>query len=116
MKVKGVISALLCSSMLMLSTMPASAAECSHTYWGATISEDEYKSLGEENHEIYYLKTRICYVCGKTEVERVTKGTERHSKETLADLGHISPKSHKYKIGCTKCGYSFEVIVPCADH
>ena len=117
MKVKRALSALLCSGILMLSVMPVSAGECSHPYWGSETSKDQYQSVDSVNHEIYCIKTLRCLACKYTTVIRESKGTEGHSQGTLADLGHISPRSHKYKIGCTKCGgNSFEVIVPCADH
>ena len=117
MKVKRALSALLCSGMLMLSAMPVSAADCSHVHRSITTSGDKYESIDSDNHRIYYNRTSKCKDCGETVLDLdITKGTEKHSQETLADLGHISPRSHKYKIGCTKCGYSFEVIVPCAGH
>ena len=50
MKVKRALSALLCSGMLMLSVIPASAGDCSHVHWNEVI-ENGCDSLNSEEHE-----------------------------------------------------------------
>lgn len=116
MKVRRVLSALLCSGMLMLSAMPVSAGECSHVHWNK-VTTNEYVCVNSDVHECYELRTYKCLTCGDVvRTVRESKGTESHSRVTVADLGHISPRSHKYRTQCTKCGYSVDVIVPCADH
>ena len=58
-----------------------------------------------------------CVTCKEiVRTVRESKGTERHSRVTVADLGHVGSMSHKYRTQCTKCGYSVDVIVPCAGH
>lgn len=116
MKVKRTLSALLCSGMLMLSAMPVSAADCSHSHWSSSTSNDAYQSIDSEQHEIFCIKVLKCEACHKLVSIKESKGTESHSRVTVADLGHVGAFSHKYRTECTKCGYSVDVIVPCADH
>ena len=117
MKVKRVLSALLCSSMLMLSAMPVSAADCSSHDWSAkTSDEDVYQSIDSNQHEKFSIILLKCRVCYKLDYAKESKGKESHSRVTVADLGHVGAFSHKYRTECTKCGYSVDVIVPCADH
>ena len=116
MKVKRALSALLCSGMLMLSVIPASAADCSHVHWNEVI-ENGCDSLNSEEHEYYVKWIYTCVTCKEiVRTVRESKGTERHSRVTVADLGHVGSMSHKYRTQCTKCGYTVDVIVPCADH
>lgn len=116
MKVRRALSALLCLSMLMISVMPVSAASCSHVHW-VKVTTSGCVSLNSEEHEYYEKRTYTCETCGEeVRTVRESKGTERHSRVTVADLGHVGSMSHKYRTECTKCGYSVDVIVPCADH
>ena len=116
MKVKRTLSTLLCSGMLMLSAMPVSAADCSHSHWSSSTSNDAYQSIDSEQHEIFCIKVLKCEACHKLVSIKESKGTESHFRVTVADLGHVGAFSHKYRTECTKCGYSVDVIVPCADH
>ena len=116
MKVKRTLSALLCSGMFMLSVIPASAESCSHVYVNIRTTV-EYRYADPANHEYNEKRIFTCQACREVLRVEESKGIEGHSQGTLADLGHVGRMSHKYKIGCTKCGGgSYEVIVPCADH
>ena len=117
MKVKRVISALLCSGMLMLSVMSVSAEACSHVNTTTTLSDLKCESMGSDNHKIYYNSSTKCKDCGGTVSNgEVIISIESHSRVTVADLGHVGAFSHKYRTECTKCGYSVDVIVPCGGH
>ncbi len=116
MKVRIFLSALLCSCMLMFSVIPASAADCSHVHWDK-VTENGCVFLNSEEHEYYEKRIYTCVTCKEiVRTVRESKGTERHSRVTVADLGHVGSMSHKYRTQCTKCGYSVDVIVPCAGH
>lgn len=117
MKVRRVLSALLCSGMLMLSAMPVSAGSCSSHDWSATTSdEDVYQSIDSNQHEIFSIILLKCKICNKVDYAKESKGKESHSRVTVADLGHVGAHWHKYRTQCTKCGYTCDETVPCYGH
>ena len=113
MKVRRVLSALLCSGMLMLSAMPVSAGSCSHVHLDKVIING-CVCVNSDVHEYYELRTYTCRTCREVvRTVRESKGTESHSRVTAADLGHVGGLGHKYRTQCTKCGYSVDITVPC---
>lgn len=100
----------------MLSAMPVSAASCSHVHLDK-VTTSGCVCVNSDVHEYYELRTYTCQTCGEVvRTVRESKGTEGHSRVTVADLGHVGAHWHKYRTQCTKCYYTCDVTVPCYDH
>ncbi len=117
---KTVTAITLCVVMLALGAIPAQAeekVECDHhiqyviqnAFLGYTAKSDG------SNHSIDYGKKYICSYCGTyCGSEKTNETIESHSYTRYDDLGHAG-HNHKYRITCSKCGFSREISVDCPD-
>lgn len=89
-------------SLMVLCMLPTSAAECRHNYDHTAIKKIVGYNAGE--HTFAICDYKVCRICGHTDTEELSRGTESHTIE-YTDLGE-SNGIHHYKVRCTVCSFS----------